>query len=99
MAIIKLEKDDLSAHLQHQQLEFQKLQEKYVLLLEDKKRQDVKIKRWVRKASKAEKMVLELEKANGSLQEQCHNQDKVIANLDEQVDHLLSIEQTLSSEK
>ena len=31
-AIIKQEKDDLSAQLQHQQLEFQQLQEKYVLL-------------------------------------------------------------------
>jgi hypothetical protein len=44
-------------------------------------------------------MVLELEKANGSLQEQCQNQDKISVNLDEQVDHLLSIKQTLSSEK
>ena len=32
LAIIKQEKDDLSAQLQHQQLEFQQLQEKYVLL-------------------------------------------------------------------
>jgi hypothetical protein len=40
-----------------------------------------------------------LEKANGSLQEQCQNQDKISVNLDEQVDHLLSIKQTLSSEK
>jgi hypothetical protein len=44
-------------------------------------------------------MVLELEKANGSLQEQCQNQDKISVNLDKQVDHLPSIKQTLSSEK
>ena len=99
MAIIKLEKDDLSAHLQHQQLEFQQLQEKYVLLLEDKRKQDVNIKKWVRRVSKAEKMVLKLEEKNESLQEQHQNQDLVIANLDEHVDHLLSVEQTLSSEK
>jgi chromosome segregation ATPase len=99
LAIIKQEKDDLSAQLQHQQLEFQQLQEKYVLLSEDKRKQDVNMKRWVRRASKAEEMVLKLEETNKSLQEQCQNQDIVIANLDEQVDHLLSIEQTLSSEK
>jgi len=40
-----------------------------------------------------------LEKANGSLQEQCQNQDKISVNLDKQVDHLPSIKQTLSSEK
>jgi len=89
----------LSAQLQHQQLEFQQLQEKYVLLLEDKRKQDVNIKRWVRRASKAEEMVLKLEEKNESLQEQHQNQDVIIANLDEHVDHLLSIEQTLSSEK
>jgi len=44
-------------------------------------------------------MVLELEKANGSLQEQCQNQDKISVNLDKQVDHLPYIKQTLSSEK
>ena len=89
----------MSAQLQHQQLEFQQLQEKYVLLAEDKRKQDVSMKRWVRRASKAEEMVLKLEETNKSLQEQCQNQDTIIANLDEQVDHLLSIEQTLSSEK
>ena len=99
LAIIKQEKDDLSAQLQHQQLEFQQLQEKYVLLSEDKRKQDVNIKKWVRRASKAEKMVLKLEEKNESLQEQCQNHDTIIANLDEHVDHLLSIEQTLSSEK
>ena len=99
MAIIKLEKDDLSAHLQYQQLEFQQLQEKYVLLSEDKRKQDVNMKRWVRRASKAEKMVLKLKEKKESLQEQCQNQDTIIPNLDEHVDHLLSIEQTLSSEK
>ena len=99
LAIIKQEKDDLSAQLQHQQLQFQQLQEKYVLLSEDKRKQDVNMKRWVRRASKAEKMVLKLEEKNESLQEQHQNQDLVIANLDEHVDHLLSVEQTLSSEK
>jgi predicted RNase H-like nuclease (RuvC/YqgF family) len=89
----------LSAQLQHQQLEFQQLQEKYVLLAEDKRKQDASMKRWVRRASKAEEMILKLEETNKSLQEQCQNQDTIIANLDEQVDHLLSIEQTLSSEK
>jgi peptidoglycan hydrolase CwlO-like protein len=44
-------------------------------------------------------MVLKLEEKNESLQEQHQNQDVIIANLDEHVDHLLSIEQTLSSEK
>ena len=44
-------------------------------------------------------MVLKLEETNESLQEQCRSQDIIIANLDEQVDHLLSIEQTLSLEK
>ena len=99
LAIIKQEKDDLSAQLQHQQLEFQQLQEKYVLLSEDKRKQDVNMKRWVRRASKAEKMVLKLEEKNEALQEQCQNHDTLIANLDAHVDHLLSIEQTLSSEK
>ena len=75
----------MSAQLQHQQLEFQQLQEKYVLLAEDKRKQDVSMKRWVRRASKAEEMVLKLEETNKSLQEQCQNQDTIIANLDEQV--------------
>ena len=66
---------------------------------EDKRKQDVNMKRWVRRASKAEEMVLKLEEKNESLQEQYQNQDVIIANLDEHVDHLLSIEQTLSSEK
>jgi len=68
-------------------------------LSEDKRKQDVNMKRWVRRASKAEEMVLKLEEKNESLQEQYQNQDVIIANLDEHVDHLLSIEQTLSSEK
>ena len=89
----------MSAQLQHQQLEFQQLQEKYVLLAYNKRKQDVSMKRWVRRASKAEEMVLKLEEKNESLQEQHQNQDVIIANLDEHVDHLLSIEQTLSSEK
>ena len=66
---------------------------------EDKRKQDVNMKRWVRRASKVEEMVLKLEEKNESLQEQYQNQDVIIANLDEHVDHLLSIEQTLSSEK
>lgn len=57
----KQENDDLSTQLQHQQLKFQELQEKYVLLSEHKKRQDVRMKRWVGRASKAEEMVLKLE--------------------------------------
>ena len=93
LAITRQEKDDLSAQLQQQQLKFQQLQEKYVLLSEAKKRQDVSMKRWVGRASKAEEMELKLEEVNESLQE------IIIAKLDEQVDHLLSIEQTLSSEK
>ena len=99
LATTRQEKDDLSAQLQQQQLKFQQLQEKYVFLLEDKKRQDVNMKRWVGRASKAEEMVLKLEEANESLQEQCRSQEIIIAKLDEQVDHLLSVEQTLSSEK
>ena len=55
MAIIKQEKDDLSAQLQHQQLEFQQLQEKYVLLSEDKRKQDVKIKRGLEEHQKLRK--------------------------------------------
>ena len=92
LAIIKQEKDDLSAQLQHQQLEFQQLQEKYVLLSKDKRKQDVNMKRWVRRASKAEEMVLKLEEKNEALREQHQNQDVIIANLDEHLDHLLSIE-------
>jgi chromosome segregation ATPase len=99
LVIIKQENDDLSAQLQHQQLDFQQLQEKYVLLSEDKTKQDVNMKRWVRRASKAEEMVLKLEETNKSLQEQHQKQDVIIANLDEHLDHLLFIEQTLSSEK
>jgi len=57
------------------------------------------MKRWVRRALKAQEMVLKLEEKNESLQEQHQNQDVIIANLDEHMDHLLSIEQTLSSEK
>jgi len=68
-------------------------------LSEDKRKQYVNMKRWVRRASKAEEMVLKLEETNKSLQEQCQNQDTIIANLDEHLNHLLSIEQTLSSEK
>jgi hypothetical protein len=36
-------------------------------LSEDKRKQDVKIKRWVRRASKVEEMVLKLEEKNESL--------------------------------
>jgi len=68
-------------------------------LSEDKRKQDVNMKRWVRRALKAQEMVLKLEEKNESLQEQHQNQDVIIANLDEHMDHLLSIEQTLSSEK
>ena len=92
LAITKQENDALSAQLQHQQLKFQQLQEKYVLLSKDKKRQDVSMKRWVGRASKIEEMVLKLEETNESLQEQCRSQDIIIVNLDEQVDHLRSIE-------
>ena len=83
MATTRQENDDLSAQLQQQQLKFQQLQEKYVLLSEDKKRQDVSMKRWVGRALKAEEMVLRLEKANESLQEQCRSQKIIIAKLDE----------------
>ena len=48
LAIIKQEKDDLSAQLQHQQLEFQQLQEKYVLLSEDKRKEDALINQEMR---------------------------------------------------
>ena len=37
-----------------QQLKFQQLQEKYVLLSKDKKRQDVNMKRWVGRATRNE---------------------------------------------
>jgi dephospho-CoA kinase len=57
------------------------------------------MKRWVRRASKAEEMVLKLEEKNESLQEQYQNQDVIIANLDEHVDHLLSIEQPYHQKK
>ena len=67
LAITKHENDDLSAQLQHQQLKFQQLQEKYVLFSEEKKRQGVSIKRWVGRASKAKEMVLKLEETNETL--------------------------------
>jgi hypothetical protein len=40
-----------------------------------------------------------LEEKNESLQEQHQNQDVIIANLDEHVDHLLSIEQPYHQKK